>query len=106
MDLEFSYVGPRTYVEEVLVDIWTQILSVDQIGVHDNFFDLGGHSLLATQVMSRVRDALQVELPLRSLFDTPTVAGLAKSIETVHWVAEGKNVVLEETHGEREEGEL
>jgi surfactin family lipopeptide synthetase C len=67
-------------VEEGLVEIWRQVLQLDSIGVQDNFFDLGGHSLLATQVVSRVRSTFRVQLPLRSLFETPTVAGLANQI--------------------------
>jgi amino acid adenylation domain-containing protein len=77
---EESIVAPRTTIEEVLVDIWAQVLKRNQISIHDNFFDLGGHSLLATQLITRVRQAFQIEVPLRSLFETPTVAGLAMTI--------------------------
>ena len=69
-------------VEEVLAGIWRVTLKVADVGPNDNFFELGGHSLLATQVISRVRDYFGVELPLRSLFETPTVAGLAAQVET------------------------
>jgi amino acid adenylation domain-containing protein len=76
-----QYEAPRRAVEEILAGIWTEALGVTPIGLHDNFFDLGGHSLLATQVMSRVRAVFRIELPLRSLFDAPTVEGVAAAID-------------------------
>ena len=79
--MEESYVPPRSPEEEMIAEIWAEVLKVDAVGVHDNFFDLGGHSLLATQVMSQVRKVFQVELPLRSLFEAPTVAELALRVE-------------------------
>jgi amino acid adenylation domain-containing protein len=81
VDLDQCFLPPRTPVEEVLAAIWATLLGHDRIGVFDNFFDLGGHSLLATQLISRLRHALQIELPLRALFERPTVAGLAERIE-------------------------
>jgi len=80
-DLESIYLAPRTPVEEELTRIWSQLLVLNRVGVNDNFFDLGGHSLLATQIISRVRETFQVELPLRELFESPTVAGLAARVE-------------------------
>jgi acyl carrier protein len=82
---EQRYVAPRTPVEHTLVGIWAELLGVTKVGVHDDFFDLGGHSLLATQLMSRVSDSMQVGLPLRRLFDGPTVAAVAQHIEAIEW---------------------
>jgi amino acid adenylation domain-containing protein len=83
-------VPPRTPVEELLAYIWCHVLNISEAGVHDNFFALGGHSLLATQVISRVRERFQVELPLRSLFESPTVAELAMRIEEAMKAGEEK----------------
>jgi amino acid adenylation domain-containing protein len=80
-ELELTFVAPRTPIEEMLASTWACVLGIEQVGVHNNFFELGGHSLLATQVISRVRDTLAVELPLRSLFEAPTVASLAAHVE-------------------------
>ena len=80
-ELEPTFVAPRTPIEEILANIWGCVLGIEQVGIDDNFFELGGHSLLATQVISRVRNTLAVELPLRSLFETPTVASLAQQVE-------------------------
>ncbi len=76
-----EYVAPRTPIEEMLAEIWIAVLGVDQVGVNDNFFTIGGHSLLGTVMISRVRDALRVELPLLALFEAPTVARLSEVVE-------------------------
>ena len=76
-----EYVAPRTVVEEVVADIWANLLGLPKVSVHDNFFELGGHSLIATQVMVRVQKTTGVELPLRALFENPTVAQFAAQIE-------------------------
>jgi amino acid adenylation domain-containing protein len=75
-----SYVPPRTALETQVAAIWADVLGCQRVGIHDNFFELGGHSLLATRVMSRVCSTCGLNLPLRSLFETPTVAGLAEQI--------------------------
>ena len=80
-DLAEAYLAPRNRTEELLAKIWAEVLKLERIGIHDNFFDLGGHSLLATQVASRIREVFRIELPLRALFETPTVAGLSNHIE-------------------------
>ncbi|HSU81126.1 MAG TPA: amino acid adenylation domain-containing protein, partial [Thermoanaerobaculia bacterium] len=72
--------APRTLTEELLAGIWTQVLGLERVSVEESFFELGGHSLLATQVMSRIQEVFGVILPLRALFDDPTVAGLASRV--------------------------
>jgi amino acid adenylation domain-containing protein len=80
-DSDKTYVAPRTPSEEIIASIWGHVLGVGMVGVYDNFFELGGHSLLATQVMSRLCESFQLELPLRTLFESPTVAELAQCVE-------------------------
>lgn len=74
-------IAPTTSLEAFLAELWIQLLGRNSVSIHDNFFELGGHSLLATQLVSRIRDQFQVELPLRCVFETPTIAELAKAIE-------------------------
>jgi acyl carrier protein len=75
-----TFVGPRTQIEEIVADIWAQLFRIKQVSTHDNFFELGGHSLLAAQLVFRLNEIFQVELPVRRLFEVPTVAGLVRSI--------------------------
>jgi acyl carrier protein len=79
-EAEEGYVAPQTPLEERVAKIWSELLHREAVGVKENFFDLGGHSLLATQVISRVREAFSLELPLRTLFEAPTVEELALAI--------------------------
>ncbi|MET0400290.1 MAG: amino acid adenylation domain-containing protein, partial [Longimicrobiaceae bacterium] len=84
---EGRHVAPRTPAEERMAAVWAEVLGTERLGVEDNFFELGGHSLLATQVASRVREAFRVELPLRAVFEAPTVAELARRVERLRWDA-------------------
>ena len=80
--LSDAYVAPRTETEIALAAIWSEVMGIERIGLHDNFFDLGGHSLLATQVLSRVRDVFGVEIPLRDFFTSPQLKPMALHIES------------------------
>jgi acyl carrier protein len=79
-DLQTAYIAPQNETQQQVVDIWQKLLDIEQIGIHDNFMDLGGDSLLGTQLIIRLRDTFQVDLSLLSLFEEPTVAGLALAI--------------------------
>jgi acyl carrier protein len=81
-DVAGEWVAPRNACEEALVKMWGEVLGLERVGIHDNFFELGGHSLLATQVIAKLTETFRVELPLRTLFEAPTVSGLAAAIET------------------------
>jgi acyl transferase domain-containing protein/acyl carrier protein len=80
--LQTIYVAPQNEIEQTIADIWQEVLGIQQVGIHDNFFDLGGDSLLVTQVVGRLRDAFQINLPLSLLFNYPTVAGLAGVVQS------------------------
>jgi amino acid adenylation domain-containing protein len=79
-ETQATFTAPRNAVEEVLAGIWASVLKVEKVGVHDNFFEMGGHSLLVVKVISRVRDAFQVELSVRQFFEALTVAELARTV--------------------------
>ncbi|MBN3962217.1 amino acid adenylation domain-containing protein [Nostoc sp. NMS8] len=100
-----DYVAPRSQVEELLAQIWAKVLGKEQVGIHDNFFELGGHSLLATVLTSRIRDTFQIDLPVRNLFEAPTVEQLSRYIDTIYWTAKGMDKA-ETTGIKREEVEF
>jgi acyl carrier protein len=85
---ENAYAEPRTPVEEQLAEIWEEVLGLERVGVHDDFFELGGHSLVAVRVMTRLNRQFGVELPLRVLFEDPTIEGLALAVTQIHAEAE------------------
>jgi amino acid adenylation domain-containing protein len=85
-------VEPRTEVEELVAQVWREVLKIERLGVHENFFELGGHSILATRVTARLRAVFEMDLPLRKVFELPTVAGLAQHIEAQHRGPAGDNL--------------
>ncbi|HSG39079.1 MAG TPA: condensation domain-containing protein, partial [Thermoanaerobaculia bacterium] len=87
---EAGHQAPRTPVEEVLAGIWSDLLGLERVGAADHFFELGGHSLLATRVMSRLRSAFGVEMPLRELFEAPRLSDLAHRVEAALRAGEGR----------------
>ncbi len=82
-----GFVAPSTETEKRLASWWAEILHVERIGIHDNFFELGGHSLTATLLISRIRAGLRIDVPLRSLFERPTVAGFSEYLEAIQWTS-------------------
>ncbi|MCP5099950.1 MAG: AMP-binding protein, partial [Chloroflexi bacterium] len=102
LDRSHAYVAPTTETEHCVADIWADVLNSPKVGIHDNFFDLGGHSLIATQIVSRIRQALQVELPIRTLFESQTVAELVKNLPTTDLFDESEEALLADLMNEFE----
>jgi acyl carrier protein len=105
-DLANAYVAPRDAEEEKLASMWSELLGIEPVGAEDSFFDLGGHSLLATRVLARVQDLFGVRLPMRAIFEAPTVAGLAEQVRAALWAADAKKRAASEVEEDREEIEL
>ncbi len=104
--LDTSFIPPHSETEKTLATIWGDVLKVKQVGIHDNFFELGGHSILATQVVSRIRKNFQFNLSIRDFFAAPTVAQLAKAIDTIAWATQSQSDNSHVTFEEGEEIEL
>ncbi|MGH1396829.1 MAG: non-ribosomal peptide synthetase [Trichormus sp.] len=105
-ELAANYVAPRTPIEQTIADVWTEVLKVKRVGIYDNFFELGGYSLVGIQVVSRLRQALEVEILMSNLFELPTVAELAQRVETLRWATQGFQAAEGEIADDYEEGEL
>jgi amino acid adenylation domain-containing protein len=105
-NLQNAYIAPRNEIEQQLTDIWQEFLGVEQIGIYDNFFELNGDSLLATQIISRLYKTFQIELPISSLLETPTVAAISEYIENNHSLIQKLQTHTSAALGDREEGEL
>jgi acyl transferase domain-containing protein/acyl carrier protein len=104
-EIQSTFAPPVTEIEKMMAVIWQNMLGVVPIGINDNFFELGGHSLMATQILSRVRDLYKIDLPLRTFFETNTIAELAKRIEAIQWIERNQEVTGSEST-DREEVEL
>jgi acyl carrier protein len=103
-----AYVEPQSELERTIAAIWSELLGVEKVGLNDDFFDLGGHSLLAIQLLSRIRDGLQVEISVKAFFESSTVADMAKAVSAIRWAVqsladhepatygEGNDAILEE----------
>ena len=101
---EKTFVPPRNELERQMTQIWEKVFGIQSIGIHDNFFNLGGHSLLATQIISRVCQTFKIELPLRVILETPTVAELSSHLETIRWVVQQSSSSSNDTTEDYEEG--
>ncbi|MEH2381697.1 MAG: SDR family oxidoreductase [Nostoc sp.] len=105
-ELSNAYVAPQNELEQTIGEIWQQSLGIEKVGIYDNFLELGGHSLLATQVISRIREAVQVELSLNNLFAEPTVAGISALVDKILLTTQKRQITTSDFVGEREEIEL
>jgi acyl transferase domain-containing protein len=105
-NLQNVYVAPCNQLEQTIASIWQEFIGIEQIGRHDNFFELGGDSLVATQVIARIQEEFQAELPLPYLFENPSVAGLAEYFETIQRASPSVQAASTIAVVEREEGEI
>jgi pyochelin synthetase len=101
-----AYVMPQTETERLIASVWQEILQVEKVGIHDNFFELGGDSLQATKVVARLRETFQINLPLQSLLETPTLANLAEFIEQIYQLTQKLQAPIHNALTDRVEIEL
>jgi acyl-coenzyme A synthetase/AMP-(fatty) acid ligase/acyl carrier protein len=101
-----GYEAPQGETETLLAALWGEVLKLDRVGRRDNFFELGGHSLMATQLVSRIRTELGIDVPLRSLFESPTVAQFAEYVQAVHWISPEASVSMLAPGAHSDEGEV
>jgi NAD(P)-dependent dehydrogenase (short-subunit alcohol dehydrogenase family)/acyl carrier protein len=106
-DLSVPYIAPRNPEEQQLASIWSELLGIEPVGIEDNFFELGGHSLLATRVLARVQHIFDLRLPMRALFDAPSIAQLAVLVQTARWASASEATRgMDDSEAVREELEL
>ncbi len=103
--LSQEFIAPESDTEKTIADMWCELLRLERVGIHDNFFHLGGHSLKGTQLISRMRDTFKLELPVGCVFEYPTVAELSKYVEATRFALEGP-VECQVGLTDREEGEI
>jgi acyl carrier protein len=101
MQATSEFVAPETATQKLLADVWSEVLDVDDVGAEDDFFDLGGHSILATRVVARIEERTGIELPLRRIFGTPRLRGLADHLEALQALRDAAAHDADE--GERQE---
>ncbi len=103
---EITFIPPNTPTQELLAAIWSQVLGIEKIGVDHNFFELGGHSLKATQVISQIRQVFGIELPLKTLFEEPTVTQLSDCIDTINWASQQSQNFVSDITEDYQEGRI
>jgi acyl carrier protein len=101
-----NYVAPRTEMEQTIAGVWAEVLGLDRVSIYDRFSELGGHSLAATQLVSRLRTALGIDVPLSRVFEIPTVAGFARYIGAIRWMSAGSTSSVIAPDADRVEMEL
>jgi amino acid adenylation domain-containing protein len=104
--LESTFVLPRTPLEQNILLIWSQVLKIEKIGIYDNFFDLGGHSLLATQILSRLKQTFNMDIPFKVIFEAQNIADLSEYIQTMNWFYSTPEKLMAVTQAYRKSGEI